>query len=385
MSNICKEDLEYFLRFVETKRDDNELNHIDFYFLHTREELNKFIKIYLEKNNVNNKYDLIYMIKSIIKYMSGIHDFTSNITDLSEKSLPFTLKFVENELYIDKCYDNMFNKAKIIGINGENIGNLMLEMEKIIPYPTKEWLLKSLESGFCDKNMILSLPSIKNDNKMLVINTNIGNLSIDLDHNYPFLIDNVDNYKVINNVLLYDGFKNVKNNEINYNDIEFLINNNKINSLILDLRDKSDINIDKLMILVDFLKKNNIEIYIYVNKGVSSNALKACFELKRNGCKLIGEEIGLPINQFDNKNDKGLTPNYKLNIILPTNYVYLDNSSNKIANISAKKELYCLPKDTFVERFIEIDEYLPYKEDDFLQDTDPILFFAKNLSKNHRL
>ena len=54
LNEIIKQDLEYFLEKAET-------SHLNIYFLHTKEELNKYIEDYIINNKVNDKYEQIIL------------------------------------------------------------------------------------------------------------------------------------------------------------------------------------------------------------------------------------------------------------------------------------------------------------------------------------
>ena len=62
------EDLNYFLNCANQKRGKkldkkfpNETIHLDFYFLHSKEELNDFIKKYENEHKINNDYDFLLL------------------------------------------------------------------------------------------------------------------------------------------------------------------------------------------------------------------------------------------------------------------------------------------------------------------------------------
>ena len=70
------EDLEYFLNYVELKRGSNldknypnESMHLDFYFLHSKNELKEFVNNFINEHKIENNYDFYYLMCSIIKYM----------------------------------------------------------------------------------------------------------------------------------------------------------------------------------------------------------------------------------------------------------------------------------------------------------------------------
>ena len=71
------EDLTTYLKIVSQKRgierDKNypdESMHLDFYFKHSKEDLQKYVTDYLINNDINNDYDFLYFMNTLIKYMT---------------------------------------------------------------------------------------------------------------------------------------------------------------------------------------------------------------------------------------------------------------------------------------------------------------------------
>ena len=115
------EDLNYFLNFAEQKREKkldkkfpNELVHLDFYFLHSKDELNDFIKKYENEHIINDDYDFYYFMKCVIKFMCGKMDAHTTISMENDNNYyPISFLAAHDKIYVYKCNDNRFNLSEL--------------------------------------------------------------------------------------------------------------------------------------------------------------------------------------------------------------------------------------------------------------------------------
>ena len=370
MVEKIKEDINFFVEQAEKL-------HINYYFLHSKEELNKYIDNYLSINEVNNKYDLIYMLKSINKYMLVKYDSHTNVIDNESIHLPLELKLIEDELYIDKCYDDSYKKANIISINNIPLKKITDELNNIICYGTNEWFKRCIELNLVNSSVLLSLPSVDSNSKSINFETNKGILKIDLDKEYNCSFDNDSNYEILNNSLIYKYIECTSENVPDINYIDEIIKNNNIEKFILDIRNNSGGNENLLLPLIEYLKNSNLDIYTVVNKGVFSSARINCIDMKNIGSKIISEDlnIGTPLNCFGSNNRSLPTPNFNLLLTFSKWYINYNLETKKIEFYKIKEEI----PNSIEPIYLEIDKYIPITKEDYLNDIDITI---KELKKN---
>ena len=61
--------------------------------------------------------------------------------------------------------------------------------------------------------------------------------------------------------------------------------------------------------LIEHLSNKDIELFTLVDRGVFSSGRFAAIDMKKIGSKIVGEEIGTPINCFGYVSGNGITPN----------------------------------------------------------------------------
>ena len=105
MNERYQEDLDYFLNFAESERGKeldkkypNESMHLDFYFLHSKNELKDFINTFLKLHKINDDYDFYYFMNCIIKYMGGHIDAHTRLI-MSDNDNAYPLSSNPNNSY----------------------------------------------------------------------------------------------------------------------------------------------------------------------------------------------------------------------------------------------------------------------------------------------
>lgn len=199
------EDLNYFLNCANQKRGKkldkkfpNETIHLDFYFLHSKEELNDFIKKYENEHKINNDYDFYYFMKCLIKFMCGKLDAHTNISMKNNNNhYPISFLTIDNKIYIHKCNDPKYNLSELKEINGIKIEKIIDELERCINYGTYSWFLVKLDFGLSEKNTLLSLPSINSNTNTIEYKTSKGIIKYDINKDYTqdFSIFNIDKFE----------------------------------------------------------------------------------------------------------------------------------------------------------------------------------------------
>ena len=98
----------------------------------------------------------------MFKFMLNQYDSHTRMFFSDNKYLPIKIRFIDNVPYIvdyinsnDKCIG-----SKIVKINGIDINDIIMEMDKIICYASSDYLKIVLEKYLVDSNIIKSLPII---------------------------------------------------------------------------------------------------------------------------------------------------------------------------------------------------------------------------------
>ena len=368
MNIELKKDFEYFLECANKY-------HINFYHSHSKEELDNYINNYLNNNSVTNKYELLYMIRNIIKYMSMDKDSHTTVYIDNKRYLPIDLIFINGSLFINSVFDNKYNKSKILEINNIPIEKLINEFEPIVSYSNKEWFERSIEIEFRRIETLFTLPSIDYNTNVFNFLTDKGLLTIDINKDYPKVNINNDKYKIINDILIFKYRMCNEKNIPNIDEIDNLINENNIKCIAIDMRNNSGGNETILNPLINYLKDKDISIDVIVNKGVFSATRWNILDLINIGARVIGENIGTPINCFGSRNDAGKTPNYGINMIFSKWYIYYDNNIDEIKYIDSKEKLN---SEMLTCQYLKLDKEILLTQDEYLNNIDPILEYYKN-------
>ena len=216
MNERYQEDLDYFLNFAESKRGKeldkkypNESMHLDFYFLHSKNELKDFINTFLKLHKINDDYDFYYFMNCIIKYMSGrIDAHTRIVMSNNDNAYPLSIQAINNKLYVTKCSNEKYSYSELLEINKVSIKKIIEEVEKFTSYGTPNWFLNRLHFYLNDKNILLSLPSIKNNAKYIEYKTSKGIIKYEINKDYSkelALIRKEDfkQYQIKDNILIF--------------------------------------------------------------------------------------------------------------------------------------------------------------------------------------
>lgn len=370
MEKQYREDLEYFLEQAQNK-------HLDFYFLHSDEEMNRYIDNYLSNNTIKNKYAFLYFMKSLIKYMSGVHDAHTAIYDTKSIKLPIKIKCIEDNVFIDKCIDHNFQKSKIISINGIDISVIKKELEPTISYGTNSWLKAKIEGDLTNVSNLLMLPSINPDSNKIVIETTKGNLDFscydEVKRNVAINQKSENNISIKNNILVYKYPKCHEYYKPNLEEIQNIINSFSIEGFILDLRGNSGGNSQIIEPLIDYLATTDLKLTALVDRHVFSSGRFAVVEMQKIGSKVVGEDIGTPINCFGYIAPGGETPNTNFTFNFAKRYWYKDKNINLMRSIHTKDELQAMPKNFFEPQYIELDKHIELTEEEYLTTNEDIV------------
>ena len=397
MDNRYQEDLDYFLNFAESKRGKeldkkyyNESMHLDFYFLHSKKELNNFINTFLKNNKINDDYDFYYFMNCIIKYMSGhIDAHTRLIMSNNNNAYPLSIQSINNKLYVTRCSEEKYSYSELLEINNVSISKITEELEKCTSYGTTNWFFNRLHSDLIDKNILLSLPSIKNNAKYIEYNTSKGIIKYEINKDYSkelALIRKEDfkQYQIKDNILIFKYPKCTNKFIPDIKKIKNLIHDNNINIFILDLRGNSGGKSSLIEPLIKYLKHTRLKLVTLVNKSVFSSGRMAAINMLKIGSKIVGQDIGTPINCFGYIFGNGELPNTKFTFNFSRVYWYEDKKRHIIKGIYTKKKLHKFPKSFFEPKYLEIDYYINLTIDDYKSEKDVMLEKCCDWIKNNK-
>lgn len=391
MQQRYREDLEEFLRLTKLPRGPlndkdfpNEYWHLNFYQSHSLEELRRFIDGLQLKEKVLDDYTFNYYMNVIIKYMNGTLDSHTSLAYSKITTLPYRLKWIDDSgLFVDYSVDKMIRKAKIIKINGVLIERLIYEYEKMVSYATKSHLYARLERDFQCLEVLYSLPSFQRKDLFLEIETDKGLLTIDGKNKYTLEVPEEKPDFYIQEKALIFRYQNchpyyipVITNLIKTLDRE--IENQNITKFILDLRNNGGGASGIIKPLIEYLKDKDLELVTIVNKGVFSSGRFAAVDMQRLGSKLVGEQIGTPINCFGNVLKPSVLKNTKEQPIFSKTYWYLDEEKKKMVGIYTREKLQEYPKEFLKPKFLRLDEEYKETVEDFINDYDTFLEKAIN-------
>ena len=398
MNKRYQEDLDYFLNFAESKRGKeldkkyyNESIHLDFYFLHSKKELNNFINTFLKNNKINDDYDFFYFMNCIIKYMSGhIDAHTRLIMSNNNNAYPLSIQSINNKLYVTRCSEEKYSYSELLEINNVSISKITEELEKCTSYGTTNWFFNRLHSDLNDKNILLSLPSIKNNAKYIEYKTSKGIIKYEINKDYSkelALIRKEDfkQYQIKDNILIFKYPKCADKFIPDIQKIKKLIHDNNIDIFILDLRGNSGGRSSLIEPLIKYLKRTKLKLVTLVNKSVFSSGRMAAINMLKIGSKIVGQGIGTPINCFGYIFGNGELPNTKFTFNFSRVYWYEDKKRHIIKGIYTKKKLHKFPKSFFEPKYLEIDYYINLTIDDYKSEKDVMLEKCCDWIKNNKL
>ena len=381
-----KQDLIKFLSDVESKRGktdnlfENESKHINFYHSHSKQELLAFITEYVKKQSVKNDYDFIYMMRSMIKYMGNGRDLGTTIDFATNNMMPMRMKIVEGNLCID-AKGSEYDKMRIFDINGVDIKQIMREIENCISYGTVGGRESRIEKFLLNIDNILSLPSMRNSNKLNIKTLN-GNLEIE---NRPHQLPPIeyDKYKIDGKTLIFKYAFCKKECAPDIQTIDKIVKVHNTENFVLDLRGNNGGNAALMLPLIKYLKQNNFNLTTLVDKHVASSGHLALMDMKRMGSKIIGEDIGTPINYFGYYYSNGTLPNSNFKYTLSRAYLYHDKEKFRMNGIFTKEELERKKANIFEPEYLKLDKEIIQTMEDFETNKDPVLEYLKFEEKSY--
>ena len=363
---------------VITEYDTFE-GHPGLYFFHTKQELNKMIDSYLEKEKYD-RYDIYYIVQSLIKFLLDKYD--SHTRMWFHDNVTFPIKFIieNNKIYVINITTDLERVigGKLISINDVPIEQIMNELEQIICYSTKEYLETTISNYITQINILKSLPSIDNNIKKIsykiLYNGKEKEIIFDIKNNYKDYKENIKEnctYEIKDDILIiyYNTCKDrAKMNKLIEQVKQEEIKNN-IEYYIVDIRNNSGGDSSIIDTLIEFL--TNKKVVTLVNEKVFSSGKMAMIDLKRIGSYIIGSNIGTSLNYFGETPGKLDLNNLGLSIKRSNRYWYYDEYLNCKPFTKGKFEEYFKNKKELLNPIIFIpDIYIKTTVNDIIANND---------------
>ncbi len=324
MSNNKKSKIDWIADLIQLK---NELPK-----LHANKNQNSYKLFYDKIDFISNNYSKKYtmeIIADIGKAIATLRDAHTTLVFPQSHRLPFSCYCFEEGVFIietDENYKDILH-TKIKAINDKKIDDVIEGFSEIISHENTQYFLSSLPDFIVCSNILFGL-NIIDDAEKIKITVEEGNgrikdilLSSILYKNYmPY----GKNEKLINyqNTDKYLWSRKIKSTYyINYNkcsdfepffisdiaeDIKNeILNDNKIKSIIIDLRNNSGGNSELFQPFLRWIcnyepiVNDSIKLYVIIGRDTFSSALLNAYYLKFNSNAIfIGENTGGKPNSY---------------------------------------------------------------------------------------
>lgn len=381
-----KEDLNQFFKLYEE-------NHIYPYFSISKEDINSFIKTYLDNDEITNDYDFSYMLKIIIKKLSGVQDSHMFFGFNSGHTMPVFTKYIDGDLIIINASDK-YEKligSKILSINEIPISKLEKEMDKTIAHSTKGWYLNELASFSYSINRLLMLPSINSSCEVFEYELERDGIKTTISINKNEVLNKrikPINYSIdtsVNNsiILHYNNCRKSYENEIDnlVHKLDNVIKDIQCENFILDLRGNTGGNSEVIKPLINYLKNSKLNLYTFVDSCTYSSGIIALLDMKAIGATIIGEEPGHALNSFGEIKNFGLF-NTGFIVSFSTKYFILSVDGEKA--LKNKEEIDKNINETSTLHFVKPDYNINISYEDIINNNDPYIeIYNKIILKNN--
>lgn len=355
--NIIKKIFDYIDCGEVITEYDTFKGHPGLYFFHTKEEYNKMLDLYLEKEEYD-RYDIYYIIQRLIKFLLDKYDSHTRVWFQDNITFPIKFKIEDNKIYVINMTNDLDSVigGKLVSINDIPIKQIIKELEQIICYSTKEYLETTISSYITQLNILKSLPSI--DNNITKVNYKILHNGIEKEiifeetkkyNNYNDSVKKNCTFEIKDDILIiyYNSCKNRdKMNKL----VEEIKQEKNINYYIVDIRNNSGGDSSIIDPLIDFLI--NKKVVTLVNEKVFSSGMMSMMDLKRIGSYIIGTNIGTSLNYFGETPDKLDLNDFGLSIKRSNRYWYYNEDLNCKSFTKGKFEEYFKDKKELLEPII---------------------------------
>ena len=369
--------------------DELDKNHISLYYSTSRKEILDYIDKLLNTIKYDNYFDLLYLVKLVIKRLSGKYDQHMHASYKDLHVLPLRFTYLNRSLYlIDGLPEHKEHLyKKIIKINDIETNTILREYFATInnDIPTyKNYLLRKLL--FED---FLQLPSIDSNCHVLEFQFEDNSIvKVDININYhptPPKIDVIE--KQLSN-FIYLKFPSFN---LSTTSLEKLVNKlrvakdrQKMDYLVIDLRDIviNSNNTKPLSILAKAIKQYKFKTYVAVNGGTYGVGAIAAYELKLAGAILVGEDIGSTLTGFTKGSGFIELPNSGITLMNSCAFQY--PTSRGISLIENKKDFKKLNSSYKKILYFDVDKEIRNKLIDYKENKDIVMKYIINTEEKNK-
>jgi len=369
---LMKEQLNKILKLLED-------NHINFYANITKAELKNYIKELLMTNELQDKYDLYYIVSKIIKKALNRNDSHTTMFFRNGERVPLKFAFFDDKLYVVDAKDKDLIYSQVLEINNIDIKEILFELEQTITYSTNGWKEFSLARDISSISKLRSLKILNKPKDFEYTFLKNGVKEKRVFNNQTLDSAKIQNYTYsINNDIMHIIYNSCENEEKMNELVDIVKDHSEIKYYIIDLRDNIGGNSNIIKPLIEVLKGK--KIITLVNKKVYSSGIFAIVDLKNIGSIFVGTEVGSSINCFCNVKRIELD---KFIIMISYRYYYLDENTNKINTITTKDEYDKLDNKYKDNYFFKPDYYVEECLDDLKNHKD--VYMSKALEAIKKL
>lgn len=288
MNDFFRQDLDFFLNKASAKRghivdpdNPDETNHLNFYFLHDREELEQWIDKYLSNRSVNDIYQFNHFMNAMLKFMLGAFD-SHTCFRLPDSGYPVGLVVHTDDndsFYLDRIAGSDVTKAKIIAINNVSIDQIRLEIAQRTPHGTDGELISRTADALRKPMLLRTLPSIGGSTEVLAYHTDKGEAVIEIgkkpSHVGRATINFRPNLFADGKVVVFHYWSCSQQDMIDVTELDGMITQHNADTFILDLRWNSGGDDEAIRPLIKYLASNDLKLITLVNEDCYSSALYA--------------------------------------------------------------------------------------------------------------
>ena len=367
---LMKEQLNKILKLLED-------NHIYFYANITKAELKNYIKELLMTNELQDKYDLYYIVSKIIKKALNRNDSHTTMFFKNGERVPLKFAFFDDKLYVVDAKDKDLIYSQVLEINNIDIKEILFKLEQTITYSTNGWKEFSLARDISSISKLRSLKILNKPKDFEYTFLKNGVKEKRVFNNQSLDSEKIQNYTYsINNDIMHIIYNSCENEEKMNELVDIVKDHSEIKYYVIDLRDNIGGNSNIIKPLIEVLKGK--KIITLVNKKVYSSGIFAIVDLKNIGSIFVGTEVGSSINCFCNVKRIELD---EFIIMISYRYYYLDENTNKINTITTKEEYDKLDNKYKDNYFFKPDYYVEECLDDLKNHKDVYMSKALEVIK----
>ena len=369
--------------------DELDKNHISLYYSTSRKEILDYIDKLLNTLKYDNYFDFLYLVKLVIKRLSGKYDQHMHASYKDLHVLPLRFTYLNRSLYlIDGLPEHKEHLyKKIIKINDIETNTILREYFASInnDIPTyKNYLLRKLL--FED---FLQLPSIDSNCHVLKFQFEDNSIvKVDININYhptPPKIDVIEK-QLSNFIYLKFPSFNLSDTSLEklVNKLRVAKDRQKMDYLVIDLRDIviNSNNTKPLAILAKAIKQYKFKTYVAVNGGTYGVGAIAAYELKLAGATLVGEDIGSTLTGFTK--GSGFIELPESGITLMNSCAFQYPTSRGISLIENKKDFKKLNSSYKKILYFDVDKEIRNRLIDYKENKDIVMKYIINTKEKNK-